>query len=109
MELTAFQVSVLNHIRYGRSNPTLGIEIARSLGFKNDRAVRSAILELVEAGYPIVSASKPPFGYYQAQDWQELNAYIEMMLGRIKQEARHIRALRNAAKTAVQPKQAVLI
>jgi len=78
---------VLRQLRQGQSHAIKGQVIAERLGFKNDRAVRLAIRELIASGVPIASSVKEPQGYYIAETHQEALEYMAGLRSRLIEDA----------------------
>src|SRR3990167_7097614 len=103
------QQQVLILIRHGRDNAIKGSSLARACGLKNDRAVRLAIRELIQAGEPIASAVTPPYGFYLAETPGECEEYIRVERERIIENARRLRDFKVATKLIRNPEQMVLL
>ena len=71
----------------GRTKAIRGSELAQMMGFKNDRAVRLAIRDLIADGYPIASTTQEPAGYFIAASLEEANEYMDDLKGRLIQDA----------------------
>lgn len=78
---------VLKHLKHGQSKAIKGQVIAERLGFKNDRAVRLAIRDLIAQGVPIASSVSEPQGYYIAETYQEALEYMAGLRSRLIQDA----------------------
>ncbi len=78
---------VLRQLHLGRVFAIKGKLIAERLGFKNDRAVRIAIRELINDGVPIASSVIEPQGYYIVENYQEALEYMAVLRGRLIEDA----------------------
>lgn len=67
----------------GHSKAIKGLRIARLLGLRDDRQVRSAIRDLIADGEPIAAAVQKPFGYFLIEDLEEAREYRESLRSRI--------------------------
>jgi len=100
---------VFHQLKIGRHNAIPGRILAQRLGFKTDRAIRQAILELVKGGTPVIGRSTPPYGYYIADNIPEIQDQREVLKGYIVELARHRRDLRLCIRTIQHEKQLALI
>ena len=93
---------------YGRKNARTGKELAKLLGFTDDRLIRIAIRELIAEGLPIASSVQQPYGYYIAISYQEAQEYMRVLRSRLVEDAYRRRDFKLAARTVLQPEQPVL-
>ncbi len=76
---------------YGRSKAIKGKEIARLLGFRDDRQVRQAIRELIARGIPIASVTESPAGYFLIEEPAEALDYQQALRSRLIEDALRLR------------------
>ena len=107
--MTLVQRQVLGLIRSGREHAIKGGALARLLGFRNDRAIRRIILELIGEGYPIASGTGVPAGYFLAQTPGEVEAYARELRSRLIKDALRRRDFLRASRPILQPEQLVLL
>ena len=100
---------VFHQLNIGRHNAIPGRLLAQRLGFKSDRAIRKAILELVKEGVPVIGCSTPPKGYYISSDVPEIKEQMEVLRGYIIELAKHRRDLKLCIRTVQHEKQLVMI
>ena len=103
------KAEVRSLLRYGKKNARKGQEIAKTLGFKNDRVIRHAIRDMIAEGLPIASSVNPPFGYYIASSLDEVTDYMKVLKGRLVQDAYRRRDFKVAARKILQPSQLALL
>ena len=96
-------------LRYGKENARIGKELAKVLGFKNDRAVRLVIRELIAEGLPVASSVHPPLGYFIANSIEEANDYMKNLRGRLVEDAIRRRDFKVASRSILQPGQLALL
>jgi len=65
-------------LRYGKQKSRTGKELASILGFSNDRLVRLAIRDLIAEGLLVISSVHPPYGYYIADNPEEIIEYTNV-------------------------------
>ena len=100
---------VLHELHTGRSMAIPGRILAHRLGFKTDRQIRQAILELIKDGIPIIGRSTRPYGYYIADNIAEIQDQREVLKGYIVELAKHRRDLKYTVRTLQHEKQLNLI
>lgn len=100
---------VRHELHTGRSKAIPGRILAHRLGFKTDRQIRQAILELIKDGVPIIGRSTRPYGYYIADNIAEIQEQREVLKGYIVELAKHRRDLKLAIRTLQHEKQLNLI
>lgn len=93
---------------YGRKYARTGKDLAKALGFKDDRLIRYAIRELIAQGLPIASSVTPPYGYYIVTTHEEAQNYIRVLQSRLVEDAYRRRDFKLAARDKLQPGQLVL-
>ena len=103
------KVEVRGLLRYGRGKARTGKELAKILGFSNDRLVRHAIRELIAEGLPIASSVSPPLGYFIASSLDEATDYMKNLKGRLVEDAYRRRDFKVAARGLLQPHQIALL
>ena len=96
-------------LRYGKENARKGQEIAKTLGFRNDRIIRHAIRDMIAEGLPIASTVNPPFGYYIASSQEEAADYMKVLKSRLVNDAYRRRDFKIAAREVLQPSQLGLL
>ena len=87
----------------GRSKAIKGMEMARLLGFRDDRSIRQVIRELIAEGYPIASSVQKPFGYFIVATRQEAEYYAQSIRSRLIEDAIRRRDFRRAADQYLTP------
>ena len=97
------KVETRSLLHYGRENARTGKEIAKVLGFNNDRLVRHAIRELIAEGVPIASSVTPPPGYFIANSLDEAIEYMRNLKSRLVEDAYRRRDFKVAAREILQP------
>ncbi len=100
---------VRHELHTGRSKAIPGRILAHRLGFKTDRQIRQAILELIKDGIPIIGRSTRPYGYYIADNIAEIQDQREVLKGYIVELAKHRRDLKYTVRTLQHEKQLNLI
>ncbi len=75
----------------GRSKAIKSMEMARLLGFHNDRSIRQVIRELIAEGYPVASSVQKPFGYFIIENLAEAKQYQEGLRSRLIEDALRLR------------------
>ena len=94
----------------GRNNPVKAVELAEMLDCSktNTFEIRDTIADLIKDGYPILSKTSPPEGYFIASSYQEVNECCQSLRDRgIKIIIRRrdlIRAAHNHFESAVKVK-----
>lgn len=89
--------AVMQHLHRGRALAIKGYEIARRLGYKDDRLVRIAIRQLIADGVPVASSVQEPQGYYIVESYQEALAYMAVLRSRLIEDALRRRDFKLAA------------
>lgn len=103
------KAEVRSLLRYGKKNAKKGQELAKVLGFSNDRLVRLAIRELIADGVPIAASVSPPLGYFIASSLDEAADYMKVLKGRLAQDAYRRRDFKVAARKILEPCQLGLL
>ena len=76
-----------------------GMQIAKRVGYLNDRKVRVAIGKLILKGYLIVASVRKEKGYFLAETQEEVNMYLATEFSRVKENWARIKAIQqNAAR-----------
>jgi len=96
-------------LRYGKEKARTGSELAKALGFKDDRLVRLAIKDLIDEGLPVASSVKPPHGYFIASSYQEAQEYMRVLHSRLVGNAYRLKGFKQASRDILQPHQMALI
>lgn len=108
-EMKNLKSAVLHQLNSGHANAIKGSLIAKRLGFKNDRAVRIAIRELISDGVPVASSVNPPYGYYIVETKQEAEEYLAVLKGRLVEDAYRRRDFKVASRNIREPEQLRLV
>lgn len=87
----------------GRANPITGREIAKILGYKDDRRIRLIIRELIAEGLPVASSTENPPGYFIVSNRQEAETYAASIKSRLIEDAIRRRDFRRAADMYLTP------
>lgn len=103
------KAEVRSLLRYGKKNARTGNNLAKILGFSNDRLVRHAIREMIAEGLPIASSVTPPLGYFIASSLNEAIDYMKVLRSRLVQDAYRRRDFKVAAREVLQPHQMALL
>lgn len=96
-------------LRTGKENARTGKDMAKVLGFKDDRLVRLTIRELIADGVPIISSVHPPYGYYIADNPEEITEHLGELRHRALEVLGRYRDLKLASREILQPHQMALI
>lgn len=102
---TDLAAAVLSQLETGRSKALKGEIIAQRLGLRGTRHIREAILELIEKGYRVVSTSTKPYGYYLAENEEDIKQNIKTLDSYIEKLAKHRRDLIRASQGLLKPEQ----
>ena len=94
---------------YGKEKARTAGELATVLGFKEDRCVRLAIRDLIADGVPIISLVEPPYGYYIADNPEEVTEHLGELRHRALEVLGRYRDLKVASREILQPHQMALI
>lgn len=92
-------LAVLVEQRAAHSRIT-GQELARRMGYRNDRKVRDAIGDLIEKGYLILSSVRPPYGYFLSEDPNEVREYLRTQASRLREDVKRVRQIQRNAERA---------
>ncbi|MFA5299753.1 MAG: hypothetical protein WC389_16330 [Lutibacter sp.] len=92
-ELTEIEIKVLNHLGYGHKNANSLKNLCLLTGIK-ERKLRMAIESLRRQGWSVLIPPKSPFGYFLAENQQELDAYVAYMKHRLIEEYKTYRIVR---------------
>ena len=96
-------------LRYGKEKARTGKELAKILGFNNDRLIRLVIRDLIAEGLPVASSVTPPLGFFIASSLDEARDYMRVLKGRLVQDAYRRRDFKLASRKILQPHQMALI
>jgi len=96
-------------LRYGKEKARTGKELAKILGFNNDRLIRLNIRELISDGLPIISSVHPPYGYYIADNPEEITEHLGELRHRALEVLGRYKDLKLASREILQPHQMALI
>jgi len=103
------KAEVRSLLRYGRGKARTGKDLAKVLGFKDDRVVRLAIRGLIAEGLPVASSVQPPYGFYIASSYQEAQEYMKVLHSRLVEDAYRRKDFKLASREILQPHQMALI
>ena len=93
------KTSILFHLKHGQENAIRKVDLAK-LCAANERAMRLAIRELIDAGYPICGSPHPPHGYFIAASQDEVKAELALLRNGYGMELlRRYKALKNAGRS----------
>jgi len=101
--MNGIQVQILSQLKPGKHNAIPGRVLANNLGFRDDRAVRLEIRELIRIGHPIASSVNPPYGYYMAATTEEIEEYLRVMRTRLVEDAYRRRDFKQASRKLYEP------
>jgi len=87
----------------GRSQAITGKELAGMFGYKDDRAIRLVIRELITEGLPVASSTEAPAGYFIVGTRQEAEEYAQSIRRRLIEDAIRRRDFRRAADLYLTP------
>jgi hypothetical protein len=103
------KADIMALLKKGRMNAIKGCELAKTLGFNDDRTIRLAIRELIRENTPIAASTgskkvledgteviEPP-GYFIAESRLEADTYLSVMKGRLIEDALRRRDFKRAA------------
>ena len=96
-------------LRTGKAKARTGKDLARFLGFREDRAVRQVIRELIADGLPVISSVHPPYGYYIADNPEEVTEHLGELRHRALEVLGRYKDLKLASREILQPHQMALI
>ena len=105
MEADTLKLQVRELLRFGKDNARKGLDMAESLEFKDDRPVRIVIRDLIADGLPVVSSIRPPYGYYIADDSDDLTEHLGKLRHRALEVLHRYKDLKIAARSILQPTQ----
>lgn len=106
---STLKAEVRSLLRYGKENARTGKDLAKVLGFKDDRLVRLVIRDLIAEGLPVASSVTPPFGFFIASSLDEARDYMRVLKGRLVQDAYRRRDFKIACREILHPHQMALI
>lgn len=96
-------------LKYGRENAVTGKELAKILGYPNDRVIRLAIRELIADRVPIASSTVNPSGYFITKTEDEATKYLAVLRGRLVEDAYRRRDYKLASRVILDPYQMSLL
>ncbi|MBA7598375.1 hypothetical protein ES703_05390 [subsurface metagenome] len=94
---------------YGKEKARTGKELAKMLGFKDDRQIRLAIRGIIADGLPVISSVHPPYGYYIADSPDEVMEHLGELRHRALEVLGRYKDLKIAAREILQPCQLGLL
>lgn len=92
-------------LQHGRENAVTGKELARILGYPNDRVIRQAIRELIADSVPIAASTINPCGYFITQNEEEATKYLKVLRSRLVKDAYRRRDFKLASRVILDPYQ----
>ena len=106
LNLTPFQLMIVERLNYGKENAVTGKMLAKWLGQKDDREIRRQIEVLIGLRWPILaSVSKKNPGYYMAESKEEVETYTTGLHKRSMKILAREKELKIAAKYIKNPHQ----
>jgi biotin operon repressor len=84
----------------GKPLHRVGKELATHLGI-SERQVRADVLELIQAGHPIASSTRPPYGLFIVRTEKEKEQYANQIRSRIRELWERLRAFDRASVDAL--------
>ncbi len=91
--------SLLCYLKFGQENAIRKVDLARACN-SNERAMRLAIRELIDDGYPICGSPHPPHGYFIANTPEEVRAELTLLRNGYGMELlRRYKALKYAGRS----------
>ena len=102
-----FKRRLLQNLAYGQARAKKGPLLHQQCGYKtsDDRPTRMMIRELIADGIPVASSTGKVKGYFIAETTEEVNAYIEQLTDRIREDAKRLRDFKKAARRVTHPEQ----
>jgi biotin operon repressor len=94
-ELTEMEIKILNHLEQGHNKAISLRNLALRTGM-SERKVRMTIEQLRREQWAILIPASAPFGYFLAQNQEELSSYIHYMKSRMIEEYKTYRIVKNA-------------
>lgn len=82
-----------------------GAQMAKALGYKNDRAIRVCIEHLIADGVPVAASVHEPFGYYILQTREEAQVYEATLRSRAVKTLKRLKDFNRAAAGCFGPAQ----
>jgi len=95
-------------LRIGKEKARTGEDIAKLLGV-NYRLIRLTIRELIADGLPVISSVHPPYGYYIADNPEEVTEHLGDLRHRALEVLGRYKDLKLASRKILQPHQMALI
>lgn len=99
------KTDVRSLLKYGRENAVTGKELAKTLGYPNDRVIRQAIRELIADSVPIAASTINPCGYFITKNEEEATKYLAVLRGRLVEDAYRRRDYKLASRVILDPYQ----
>ena len=106
--VSPLQLRILNNLRNGSKQAIKGKELARLLGYKDDRKVRLEIRELIRRLYPIGSSTEEPAGYFLIDTPEEATRYMAVLKSRLVEDAYRLRDIKVSTHLLRNPEQLTL-
>lgn len=103
------KTDVRSLLKCGRENAVTGKELAKTLGYPNDRVIRVAIRELIEDRVPVASSTVTPGGYFITKSPEEATKYLAVLKGRLVEDAYRRRDYKLASRVILDPYQMSLL
>lgn len=97
------KTDVRSLLKYGRENALTGKELAKTLGFPNNRVIRQAIRELIKDSVPIAASTVNPCGFFIATSKDEVGTYALILRKRLIEDAIRRRDFLRASKPLLYP------
>ena len=86
---------LFNH--WGNENAITGLAIAHLLGFRENRAVRRVIRELISEGCPVASSVSKSKGYFIVENREEVDRYLQHLRDLLIEDATRRRDFKKGA------------
>lgn len=103
------KTDVRSLLKYGRENAVTGKELAKILGYPNDRVIRLAIRELIKGKVPVAASTVNPSGYFIIKTDEEATKYLAVLRSRLVQDAYRRRDIKRATRAILDPCQMSLL
>jgi len=103
------KTDVRSLLKYGRENAVTGKELAKTLGYPNDRVIRQTIRELIADSVPIASSVNPPCGFFIIKNPEEATKYLSVLRSRLVEDAYRRRDFKRASRVILDPYQMALL
>lgn len=103
------KTDVRSLLKYGRENAVTGKELAKTLGYPNDRVIRLAIRELIKDSVPVAASTVNPSGYFITENEEEATKYLKVLRSRLVKDAYRRRDYKLASRVILDPYQMELL